>query len=155
MLNLFGHKPAVLAPATDLARIESDGEQRPAPSALVVLGNEGWNLKLKIEQLQKQLQQIKEDLQAQLGLDAALVIDGTCRISIVPVQRMTLTDVETCQGLLGGRFDDLVRTETAYTLSDTFKEILQDADHPLSAPLRACVEIKQGVSVVFRAARPA
>ena len=154
MFNLFPSKLSASA-TLPLARIESDGEQRPAPPDLVALGHDGWELKLKLDELQKQLQQIKDDLQARLGPDATLVIDGACRIAIVPTQRMTLTDVETCRGLLGGRFADLVRAETAYTLSDALKDILLDPDHPLSEPLRTCVAIKQGVSVVFRAARPA
>lgn len=116
---------------------------------------DGWDLKLRIDGLQTQLKAINEKIQNALGAGAKLRVDGLCTVNVSGRQSLTLTDVEMCRLLLGGRFQDLVDERAEYTLSDRLKDIVLDADHPLNAGLRQCVQVKDSVSVSYRAAAKA
>lgn len=132
--------------------LERDGQAVHAGPDLVALAQDGWDLKLRIDSLQTQLKAINEKIQNALGAGAKLRVDGLCTVSVSGRQNLSLTDVELCRLLLGGRFQDLVDERTEYTLSDRLKEIVLDADHPLNASLRQCVQIKESVSVSYRPA---
>lgn len=149
-------KPKAAAPAPLPSGIlEHDGHAIHASPDLIELAIQGWKLKLQIDALQTQLKAVSEKLQNALGAGAKLRVDGVCVVSVSGRQSMTLTDVGLCQQLLGGRFQDLVAERAEFTLSDKLKEIVLDADHPLSAGLRQCVQVKDSVSVSFRAAAKA
>lgn len=150
MLNLFG-KNANTLPA---GRIEQNGQSADADPGLVALALRGWTLKRQIEDWQKELKAINDHLENSLGAGASVEVAGVCRATVAARQTFKLTDVDTCQSLLGGRFTDLVETSVEFTLSEKLKAIVLDPDHPLSAGLRGCVQIKDGVSVSYKPIRP-
>lgn len=140
------------APRHDPAGVlERDGQALHASPDLVALVMDGWALKQQIDDLQKQLRVITDQLQNSLGAGAKLTVDGVCRATISARQSFVLSDVPKCQALLGGRFHDLVDETVEYTLNSKLKAIVLDPDHPLSAGLRDCVTIKDSLSVTFRA----
>lgn len=159
--NLFGGASDKAAPAESAAplrqlpagQIENDGRVTTADAGLVALAADGWIIKQKIDALQKELKTITDALQNSLGAGASLALDGLCKVTISGRQSFKLADPDKCAAILGGRFADLVDTTIEYTLSDKLKEIVLDPDHPLSDGLRGCVQIKDSVSVTFRAGK--
>lgn len=135
---------------TPAGQIERDGRMVSADADLIALACNGWIVKQNIEALQKELKGITDQLENSLGAGATLAVDGVCRVTLSNRQTFRLTDVEKCQALLGGRFDDLVETSLEYTLSDKLKAMALDPDHPLSEGLRSCILIKDGTTVTFR-----
>lgn len=131
--------------------LERDGQALHASPDLVALVINGWELKQQIDDLQKRLRAITDQLQNSLGAGAKLTVDGVCRATISERQSFVLSDVRKCQAFLGGRFADLVEESVDYTLSDKLKTIVLNPDHPLSAGLRDCVVIKNSLTVTFRA----
>lgn len=156
MLNsLFGNSktapaPAPVSPALPAGYIERESTYTSADSDLVALAVEGWIIKEKIDALQKTLKAITEKLENALGVGAALAVDDTCRVTIAERTTFKLTDPDTAEALLGGRFQDLVTTQIEYTPTDKLKAMVLDPDHPLSAGLRACMTIKSSTTVTFR-----
>ena len=156
MLNSFFSKSAPVTPAEPARRLpegtlEHDGQAMHASPDLVALVMDGWDLKQQIEALQKQLKVITDKLQNSLGAGASLTIKEVCKMTVSGRQALSLTDVETCQQLLGGRFYDLIEERTEYTLTSKLKDIVLDPDHPLSAGLRGCIAIRDSMAVTFRA----
>lgn len=135
--------------------LECDGQAIHASSELVALAVDGWNLKLRIEALQAELKAINNKLEWIIGAGAKLRVEGVCTVNVSDRQTITLTDVGIARQVLGGRFTDLVDERTEYTLTDKLKELVLDADHPLSESLRGCIQVKDSVSVTFRAAAKA
>ena len=135
--------------------LECDGQAIHASPDLVALAVNGWNLKLRIEALQAELKAINSRLEETIGAGAKLRVEGVCTVNVSDRQTITLTDAWLCQQVLGGRFTDLIYERTEYTLTDKLKELMLDADHPLSESLRSCIQIKDSVSVTFRAAAKA
>lgn len=135
--------------------LECDGHAIHASHDLVKLAVDGWSLKLRIDALQAELKAINSELEETIGAGAKLRIEGICTVNVTGRQTITLTDVGLAQQVLGGRFTDLVNERTEYTLTDKLKELVLDADHPLSESLRSCLQIKDSTSVTFRAAAKA
>lgn len=135
--------------------LECDGQAIHASPELVTLAVDGWNLKLRIEALQAELKAINSRLEETIGAGAKLRVEGVCTVNVSGRQIITLTDVGIARQVLGGRFTDLVDERTEYTLTDKLKELVLDADHPLSESLRGCIQVKDSVSVTFRAAAKA
>jgi len=142
-------------PKLPIGLLEYNGQAIHASPKLVELAMNGWDLKLRIEALQAQLKGINEELQETTGAGAKLWIESICTVNVTGRQIITLTNVELAKQVLGGRFTDLVNEHTEYTLTDKLKELVLDADHPLSESLRSCIQIKDSVSVTFRAAAKA
>lgn len=160
MFNMFG-KPAQTAPAAvelepepshalPAGQIENDGAITSASPDLVALACDGWIIKQKIDALQKELKTITDRLENSLGAGAALAVDGVCRVTLSSRQTVKLMNVDKCEALLGGRFNDLVETHIEYTLTDKLKAMALDPDHPLSEGLRSCIVIKDSTIVTFR-----
>lgn len=158
---MFGMKPKAvpetpepLPPPRQIpaGSIEINDQYVSASPDLVGLAVDGWILKQKIDALQKELKTITAQLDNSLGAGAALTVEGVCRVTIAERTTFTLTDPLHARQLLGGRFEDLVQTSLEYTLTDKLKEMVNDADHALSAGLRECIAIKTSTSVTFRAA---
>lgn len=135
--------------------LECDAHAIHASSDLVALAMDGWSLKLRIDALQAELKAINSKLEDAIGAGAKLRIEGICTVNVTGRQIITLTNVELAKQVLGGRFTDLIYERTEYTLTDKLKELVLDADHPLSESLRSCIQIKDSVSVTFRAAAKA
>jgi hypothetical protein len=157
MFNIFGKTDDLPSRHTGPApsgRIENDGRCTSASPDLIALALEGFDLKGQIEALETRLKTVSDRLANSLGPGAVLVVDGVCRVPIASRQTFKLTDPETCKALLGGRFDDLVDSSTDYTLTEKFKAVVLDPDHPLSESLRACVAIKETRYLAFRPVRP-
>lgn len=135
--------------------LECNGQAIYASPDLVALAMDGWDLKLRIEALQAELKAINSRLEEAIGADAKLWIEGVCTVNVTGRQTITLINEELARQVLGGRFTDLVNERTEYTLTDKLKELVLDADHPLSESLRSCLQIKDSISVTFRAAAKA
>ena len=135
--------------------LECDAHAIHASPDLVELAMDGWNLKLRIEALQAELKAINNKLEEAIGAGAKLRVEGVCTVNVSGRQTITLTDVGMARQVLGGRFMDLVDERTEYTLTDKLKELVLDADHPLSESLRGCIQVKDSTSVTFRAAAKA
>lgn len=141
---------AVAVAPLPAGQIERDGRITSASPDLVGLACDGWTIKQKIDALQKELKAITEKLENSLGAGAALVVDNVCRVTLSSRQIFKLMDVGRAESLLGGRFADLVETNTEYTLTDKLKNIVLDPDHPLSDGLRGCILVKESMTVSFR-----
>lgn len=135
--------------------LECDGHAIHASHDLVELAVDGWSLKLRIDALQAELKAINNKLEEAIGAGAKLRIEGICTVNVASRQAITLINEELARQVLGGRFVDLVTERKEFVLTDKLKELVLDADHPLSESLRGCIQIKDGTSVTFRAAAKA
>lgn len=160
MFNIFDRAQKTDDPQQQQVRalpaglIENDGQVVSASEDLVSLACDGWSIKQRIDALQKELKTITTKLENSLGAGSTLAVDNVCRVTLSARQTFSLTDPDKCEAILGGRFSDLVDSSIEYTLTNKLKDIMLDPDHPLSAQLRACIAIKEGITVTFRPGKP-
>ena len=127
------------------------GEVRALDARTIRIIQQGWHLKLRIEELQTQLNAINADLMTQFDEQANLVLPGLCRVSITEREAVKITDADKLRGVLLDRFGDLVREVVQYKAEPRLAEMACDADEPLAPAIRACLAASKAAAVTWRA----
>lgn len=111
----------------------------------------GWALRLQIEKLQAQLDEINEALLEGHGPGCTLMIPGLCRASLAERRLPKIIAADKLRAILGGRFDDLVREEVSYKAEGKLLAMAADGDEPLAPALRECISYAVSQAVTWRA----
>ncbi len=131
--------------------VRDGGEVLPLDAASIRLVMQGWALKRQIDELDAQLKGIHAQLIEAHGVGASLIVHGVCRASIAEREAVRIKDAERLRAVLGGRFEDLVRTEVAYKPEAKLIEMACDGDEPLQPAIGACLVVGKSASVTWRA----
>jgi len=149
-----GVEPAAAVPVGE--RIDRDSGAvlplEPTETALVL---EGWEAKRRIDEAKADLERINTRLLEAYGPGCNLVVSGHCCATLKPgADTAKVTDAEKLQGVLGGRFGDMVETTCSYKPLPPLLKIAVDADSPIAPLVHECVSVFTGKeSVSWRAAR--
>ncbi|MEW5790010.1 MAG: hypothetical protein ACOY4L_09005 [Pseudomonadota bacterium] len=131
--------------------VRDGGEITPLSAADIRLVMQGWELKKRIDELDAQLKEINAQIIAAHGAGASLIVHGVCRASIAEREAVRIKDAERLRAVLGGRFEDLVKTEVAYKPEAKLIEMAFDGDEPLQPAIGACLVVGKSASVTWRA----
>lgn len=142
------------APALPACTLTRDGQTLALDATASALLCAAWNTKQGVDDAREDLEHLNAQLLDAYGPGCVLEIAGQARLTLTERETIAITQVEQMKAVLGGRFEDLVDTRQTYTLSDKLKELLADADHPLSEALRACCTVKASSSVTYRPVKP-
>ncbi len=132
-------------------KIVGGKEEMALDAASIRLVLQGWDVKKKIDALKDDLDGINSKLIEAHGTGSSLVVTGVCRASLSEREVVKISDADKLRAVLGGRFDDLVRTEVIYKPEARLIEMAADGDEALSPSLRACLAVGKSSSVTWRA----
>lgn len=117
------------------------GELRPLDRSTLKLMLKGWDIKKKIDALEKDLKDINDHFVQGYGAPTSLIMAGVCRVKVQARERVGIKDVTALQALLGAEFDDLVKTSLCHTPTQALQDMSSSADEPLAQPLRKLLTV--------------
>lgn len=127
------------------------GEITQGDAELAAMIRDAWNIKQKLDAAKEAYAQLTQKLAARIGSGRTARLVGVARVSVAERQRVVISDAEMLKVVLGGRFDDLVRTVVRFEPEPKLVELASDGDSPLAEHVRECLEVKTSVSVTLRA----
>ena len=156
-MALFSKKSPVVptaAPALPACTLTRDGQTLALDAEASALLHAAWDRKRQVDEAKADLDAMNARLLEAYGPGCTLEIPGQAKLTLTERASVRIADPHTLKALLGGRFDDLVNTRIEYTTSDKLKELLADADHPLSDAVRSCCTFGASSSVTYRPVKP-
>lgn len=144
-------KAEKLKPVPAGEKIERDGgEVTPLEPSMVALILRGWTIKNQMDELDVQLKAINAEILAAHDVGVSLSVPGVCRVITSERETVKISEPTKLQRLLGPRFADLVRVETAYKPEPRLLAIATDGDDPLAAGIGECLSLSHSASVSWR-----
>lgn len=110
-----------------------------------------WGMKERMAQIEREIEKINAEIARDFSPGDVLIVPGLCRATVAKRQTVKIDDPARLEAVLGGRYLDLVREETAYKAEGKLVEMAADADEPLAPSIRACLSIRESVTVTWRA----
>lgn len=134
--------------------VEIDGQAvREAEAALVKAVLTAWEIKGRIDDMKDDYDAWCEEIKAHLGAPASVVVEGVCRAIYAQPQRVSITDPEMLESVLGARYLDLVKVEEKVSATEALITLAADADDPLGRAIRPAIKVTTGESVTLKAER--
>lgn len=128
-----------------------DGTVRLASSTLVGLVIKGAGLKTKLDAIADQLEAIKAEILFLTEPGVTINVEGVCRVPIVERVLITVKDPDKLQTCLGGRFQDLVRTEIKHFVTPKLMEIIDaNPESDYAKLIQDSLAYNKSVSVSYR-----
>ena len=128
------------------------GEVTKAPKKLVEKVERGFAIKREMDALKEELDGINSQLIEEVGPNHTIEVEGLVKASISESQRVKVAQPGTLRGVLGQRFEDLVREETRYEPEPKLKEMAFAGDDPQADKIRDALTISTSRSVSYKAA---
>ena len=94
--------------------------KEPVSPHILDLVNRAYAISCRQDKLKKELDGIKDQLKTELGTGVSVVINGLCRATLVTSPRVSITDPEKLEKLLGVEFETLVKAK--YSKTDALLE---------------------------------
>lgn len=129
--------------------LETQDKRTRCPKKVAALAARGWELSCAVKDAKAELETVNAALIEALGAGAKIVSEHAA-VTLAERQTTTVVDVERLRAVLGGRFEDLVKSDTKYTVGADLKTIASDAGHPLQAAVSACLKISASTAVTYR-----
>jgi len=130
------------------------GEATPASEHVVELVIEGLQKDAAAKPLTKRVTEIKAELKDLATPGTVITVDGIVEAPVTLRQQVVVVDDAALKAALGKRFADLVDVKVDYQPTEKLIAMAADADDPLAQKIRACLEVKESVSIVFRDIAP-
>lgn len=130
------------------------GEPQPLPAKMARLLLQGWQARRKLDEAEATLKAMNERIAQELGAGAVAAVEGVCRVSVAERRTVKVLDAVRLRGVLGARFDDLVKTTVSYKAEPLLQDMASDGDDPLAPSLRECLGVSSSVAVTWRADKP-
>lgn len=134
---------------------KATGEAAPASARVVELVLEGLEKDQAIKPLTQRLNAIKTELKTLVPPNSVVTLDELAEVPITLRQQVVIVDEARLKAALGKRFVDLVNIHVEYQPTEKLLALASDADHPLAETLRACLEVKETLSISFKPLAPA
>ncbi|MEW5972325.1 MAG: hypothetical protein AB1713_01040 [Pseudomonadota bacterium] len=131
------------------------GEASPAPERVVELVLEGLEKDQAVKPLTKRVTEIKAELKELVPANSVVTIDDLAEAPITLRQQVVIVDEAALKAALGKRFVDLVNVKVEYQPTEKLIAMASDADNPQADTLRACMDVKETLSISFKSLAPA
>lgn len=126
------------------------GEASPAPERVVELVLDGLKADAEAKPLTRRVNEVKAELKQLVPPETVISVDDLAEAQVILRQQVIVSDEAALKAALGKRFADLVDIKVEYHPTEKLIAMAADADHPLAETLRACLEIKESVSITFK-----
>ncbi|MFZ5466619.1 MAG: hypothetical protein ACOZAI_05090 [Pseudomonadota bacterium] len=130
------------------------GEATPASERVVELVIEGLQKDAAAKPLTKRVTEIKAELKDLVQPGSVVSVDGIVEAPVTLRQQVVVVDDAALKAALGKRFYDLVDVKVDYQPTEKLIAMAADADDPLASTIRACLEVKESVSISFKDIAP-
>ena len=133
----------------EMAWLEVHGQEgrSPAEPKLVQQAMRAWDVVKRMDELEEELNAIKEVLAQAIGAGRSLVVPRVCRVSVAATRAVTVADADKLRALLGERFGDLVTESVSYKPTEQLIEMSADGDDPMAPAYRALLRVRTGTTV--------
>jgi len=130
------------------------GEAMPAAERVVELVIECARADAAAKPLTKRVSELKAEIKDLVPPGSVITVDGVAEAAVTLRQQVVVVDEAALKAVLGKRFADLVDVKVDYQPTAKLVAMAADADDPLAAKIRACLEVKESVSISLKDMAP-